>query len=74
MKVVVKYFSNLLIKNLFIKKKDSCWPYGNIRKLVIWFQRKYIFRKVTKSQNRYQFTSRFFKLTQEKLFNKNTIR
>ena len=35
--------------------------------------RKYIFRKATKSQNRYQFTSRFFKLSQEKLFNNNTI-
>ena len=33
----------------------------------------YIFRKVTKSQIGYQLTHRFFKLSQEKMFNNNTI-
>ena len=34
---------------------------------------KVSFPKSNKSQKRYQFTFRFFKLSQEKMFNNNTI-
>ena len=44
------------------KNMDSTFP-----------SKKVFFPKSKKSQNRYQFTSRFFKLSQEKMFNNNTI-
>ena len=38
------------------------------------FLKNVYFPKSNKSQNRYQFTSLVFKLSQEKIFNNNTIK